>query len=509
MIKYDAVVIGAGNGGLVATIRLLQGGYKVLLVEKHNIPGGFATSFKRGRFEFEASLHELNDFGTKENSGDVRDLFDSLGVTDKIEWLQIPEAYRVISREEKLDATMPFGLEEFIDKMVSYVPDSRPSMEKFFALCKEIHAAQAYSNSVNGKTDQKIMLSEYSNFVRVGSYSVNEVLKAIKMPKKARDILNAYWCYLGAHCDDLSFIHYASMVYRYITKGAAMPKMRSHEISLAMVERIRELGGDVWFNSQAEKILTDENGVCGVVLKGGKKIATKHVVANCSPHTVFGSMIDNVPEKIVRAVNARKFAGRGYTMFLGLNKSPDELGITNHNYFLYDTMDTAKQYDIMKKIATNEVQATVCLNRAYPECSPEGTTMMYFTTLYMSDDWANVKPEDYVATKEDVAKRMIERFEQDTGCKISDSIEEISIATPMTYARYCLHPQGDIYGYESQYWDGLTPRLLMMGEDQEERNIKGLRFAGGYAMRLSGYSSAYFSGDISGRQTVGDIKKEG
>ena len=39
MIKYDAVVIGAGNGGLVATIRLLQGGYKVLLVEKHNIPG--------------------------------------------------------------------------------------------------------------------------------------------------------------------------------------------------------------------------------------------------------------------------------------------------------------------------------------------------------------------------------------------------------------------------------------------------------------------------------------
>lgn len=136
MIKYDAVVIGAGNGGLVATIRLLQGGYKVLLVEKHNIPGGFATSFKRGRFEFEASLHELNDFGTKENSGDVRDLFDSLGVTDKIEWLQIPEAYRVISREEKLDATMPFGVEEFIDKMVSYVPDSRPSMEKFFALCK-------------------------------------------------------------------------------------------------------------------------------------------------------------------------------------------------------------------------------------------------------------------------------------------------------------------------------------------------------------------------------------
>lgn len=33
MKKYDAVVIGAGNGGLVAAIRLLQGGAKTLLVE--------------------------------------------------------------------------------------------------------------------------------------------------------------------------------------------------------------------------------------------------------------------------------------------------------------------------------------------------------------------------------------------------------------------------------------------------------------------------------------------
>ena len=507
MKKYDAVVIGAGNGGLVAAIRLLQGGAKTLLVEKHNIPGGFATSFKRGRFEFEASLHELNDFGTKDNAGDVRDLFDALGVTDKIEWLQIPEAYRVISREEKIDATMPFGIKAFIDKMEQYVPGSRKSMQKFFDLAEEVRAAQAYSNSVNGNTDQKVMLSQYGNFVRCGSYSVNEVLDAIKMPKKAKDILNAYWCYLGAHCDDLSFVHYSSMVIRYITRGAAMPKSRSHEISLAMVERIRELGGDVWFNTEAVKIKTGaDGGVEGVVLKNGEEIQTRHVIANCSPHIVYGKMMDKVDERIVKETNARKFAGRGFTMFLGLNKSADELGITNHNYFLYDTMDTAKQYDLMKTIESNEVQATVCLNRAYPECSPEGTTMMYFTTLYMSDDWANVKPEDYFKVKDYVANKMIDRFEQDTGCKIRDSIEEISVATPMTYARYCGHPEGGIYGYESQYWDGLMPRLLMMAEDHKTR---GLRFAGGFSMRLSGYSSAYFSGDITGRQTVGDIKREG
>lgn len=507
MKKYDAVVIGAGNGGLVAAIRLLQGGAKTLLVEKHNLPGGFATSFRRGRFEFEASLHELNDFGTADNAGDVRVLFDELGVTDKIDWLEIPEAYRVISRAEKLDATMPFGVSAFIDKMEKYVPGSRPSVTKFFDLAEEIRLAQAYSSSVNGKTDPKYMVEHYGNFVRCGSYSVNEVLSALKMPKKAKDILNAYWCYLGAHCDDLSFLHYASMVNRYILRGASMPKMRSHEISLALTERVRELGGDILFNTEAVKISTDrEGGVAGVTLDDGTEIITRHVIANCAPHVVFGRMMDKAPEAEIRATNARKFAGRGFSMFLGLDASAEELGVENHNYFLYDTMDTAAQYEKMRTIKENEVQATVCLNRAYPECSPKGTCMMYFTTLYMSDDWGNIKPEEYYKTKNYVADKMIARFERDTGAKLRGHIEEISVAAPMTYARYCGHPQGVIYGYESQYWDGLMPRLQMMGEDHK---VRGLRFAGGYAMRLSGYSSAYFSGDISGRQTVGDIKKEG
>ena len=225
MDKYDAVVIGAGNGGLVAAIRLLQGGAKVLVVEKHNLPGGFATSFRRGRFEFEASLHELNDFGPADNGGDVRALFDALGVTDKIEWTPIPEAYRVIARKEKLDVTMPFGVKAFIDKMEKEVPGSRLSTERFFQLADDTRAAQKYTNERNGVVESSVMVKEYGNYVRTGSYSVNEVLDSIRMPKKAQDIIRAYWCYLGAHCDDLSFSHYASMVIRYISRGAMMPKM--------------------------------------------------------------------------------------------------------------------------------------------------------------------------------------------------------------------------------------------------------------------------------------------
>jgi phytoene dehydrogenase-like protein len=73
---YDAIVIGAGNGGLTAAVTLAGKGIRTLLLERHNLPGGFATSFVRGRFEFEPSLHEIADFGPPDDKGSVRKLLE-------------------------------------------------------------------------------------------------------------------------------------------------------------------------------------------------------------------------------------------------------------------------------------------------------------------------------------------------------------------------------------------------------------------------------------------------
>ena len=79
MPKYDIVVVGAGNAGMSAALQCQLAGKKTLLIEKHNLPGGAATSFVRGRFEIEPSLHEICDYGPDDNPGDVRNILDAYG----------------------------------------------------------------------------------------------------------------------------------------------------------------------------------------------------------------------------------------------------------------------------------------------------------------------------------------------------------------------------------------------------------------------------------------------
>ena len=58
--KYDAIVIGAGGGGLAAASKLALGGMKVLVIEQHSKVGGYMGNFERGDYTFEISLHAMD-----------------------------------------------------------------------------------------------------------------------------------------------------------------------------------------------------------------------------------------------------------------------------------------------------------------------------------------------------------------------------------------------------------------------------------------------------------------
>ena len=510
MPKFDCVVIGAGNGGLAAACKMALEGKKTLLIEKHNLPGGCASSFRRGRFEFETALHELCEWGTEENPANCRKfVVDDYGV--KLKGHIVPENFRVITTasdgKTHIDATLPCGVEAFTDAMEKYVPGCRKSIEDFFEIGQECLDAGNYSLSVNDNTDNKYMMEHFPNFLRVGSYPVNKVFKALKMPPLAQDIMNTYWGYLAVDADRLSYLQYSNMVNLYVRYGAWIPDKTSHELTTGMVERFREMGGTVWFNCTAEKILFgDDKAVSGVVTDRGT-IETRHVICNANPSMVYATMVPEevIPERMIKLANARKYSARMFVVYLGLDKSAEELGLKDYSIFMPETADSAKEYESGKRMETNLNMVSVCYNTVNPNFSPEGTCVISLTTTYMDDDWANVEEDDYVETKNRLAKRMIERFEQKLGVEITPYIEEIEVATPWTMCNFVNVPQGAAYGYELDGWDSMMARMRMMGSEYE---VKGLRFVGAASIRGDGYNSAIFSGNTMAKMTLGDMRRE-
>lgn len=502
--QYDVIVVGAGNGGLVAAATAAKYGLKTLLLEKNNIPGGCATSFCRGRFEFEPSLHELAGFGSPENPGDVRQLFEKLGVDATM--LPVEDAFRsIITGPGGYDVTMPTGEDAFIEAMEQHAPGSRESMTAFFELARQTDRALAYLTQSRGNPDPAIMGSEHLNFMKIANLPIDKVLDALQMPARAREILTTYWCYLGAPADMLNFIHYALMVNRYISLDPYIPKMRSHELSLALDERVRAFGGEIRYNSPVTRFLI-QNGRCTGVATAQGELYAKQVISNIIPHNVFGGMVEEaqVPPAERKRANARKFGASALVLYLGVNKSPEELGVKDYSVFLSSTCDSREQFRRMHTLEENDFQIMNCLNIANPGCSPAGTSLFYSTQLYFDGSWDSVKPEAYKATKNRIAAKLIKQYEDAVGVKLTGHIEELSVAAPPTFARYLGTPQGSIYGYMGQTWDGMLPRTMAMGMEQ---SIQGLRFCGGHATRLDGYSSSYQTGETMASLAALDIKE--
>jgi len=499
---YDVIVIGAGNAGLSAAATTARHGLKTLVIERNLLPGGCATSFRRGRFEFETSLHELANVGPEDNPGTVRKFFEEYGID--IDWCIEKTAFRaIVDGEDGYDVTMPVGVDAFCDEMERQVPGSYDSVRAVFDLAKKADAALAYLSQ--GKPDPQVLMTEHVDFLRMASHSVNEGLDALGMPKKAQHILSTYWSYLGSPTDQLDFLLYTIMDERYIGLGPAMPHMRSNELALALESSIRRNGGEIWYNTEVSQILVRDGKAYGVRI-GNKEIYAKKIISNCHPGTAYKKLLskDHIPEKAVKLANARTNGMQFFTMYIGLCRSAKELGINDYSVFLLGSPDTREQYNSCENI-NDSLMIVNCLNNVLPDASPEGTSTLFFTTLLIKDLLEGVSPEEYKKVKNNIADTLIRRYEEKLGVSIRPYIEEIAISTPATFARYLNTPGGTPYGYELTLWDSMMARTL---NGKNEQLIGNLWLVGAHGERGDGYNSTYANGRCCGLKAVREIHLE-
>lgn len=507
--KYDVIVVGAGNGGLVAAATTAKAKLDTLLLEKHNLPGGSASSFRRGRFEFEPSLHELCSVGTAEKPSIIYDIFDRLGA--KVDWVYEENAFRtIVTGEDGYDVKVRVGLENFCDDVEKAVPGSRKSVRALFDVIEKNEIARAYLDKKNNNPNPLVMAMKYQDFLRSASHSVEEVEIALGIPEKARNIINSYWCYLGIPTDEINGLHYLSMLGSYVNDGAAMPRKRSHEISLALEKVILDNGGKIWYNCEVTEFIYNTAGdAIGVVLADGRKLYAKQIISNVIPHNVY-AMNDSrfAPERELKLANSRKFGITFITIYVGLDVTMEELGIKDYTLFRSSEANPRKQFEKIKNdFRTAGYYVANCLNAAIPDCSPEGTSMLFFTVpLYGNQLPDDLTPANYKKFKNEIAESIIKDYEQLMGVDVMNHVEEISIATPVSFARYLGTPDGEVYGYETTDWDNIISRIQSKAKDFA---IKNLTFCGGHDVRGDGYSSAYVTGEQAGFIAISNIKKGG
>lgn len=513
--KYDVIVIGAGNGGLGAAVTCAKAGLSTLLLEKHNIPGGSASSFVRGRFEFEPSLHELAGVGNPEDPGAIDQMFERFGAD--VDWIRHGSTFRLVvpakegdkdtfinenGVEVSIDARMPAGFEEFATKLEELVPGSYDSCMAAFDLATRMYSAL---DKLEKPLEIPSILKDVPDFMRITGHTVNEVLDALGMPKKAQDIFSTYWCYMGVPGSIFDYLYYSLVLHSYVKSGTGIPTLRSHEMSLAVDKKIRDYGGEIWYNSEVTKVIMKNGKPAGVVINGEKEVYASHFICNSHPNITWSELFEEteIPKKQLKMLNARKVACSLTTVYLGMNKTKEELGFNDYSVFIAPDGDSDKQFEDCQNLF-NSFCIINCLNEINSNASPEGTSQLFLTTMSFGDVMKDVTPETYKKYKTKIAEHMIDVCEKALNISIKPYIEEIEIAVPSTFCRYLNTPYGSPYGYMLEKWDSIIPRTIQYIQDQPFDNFL---FCGASQERGDGYGCAYYTGENAATLTIKAFKE--
>ena len=473
MSDYDAIVIGAGNGGLTASAALARKGLNVMLLERHNIPGGCATSFCRGRFEFEIALHQLSGLGTPDKPGPLRMSLDKLGIMDDLEFVEISDLYSVHMLDGFHIALKP-DKAQIIEALKDKFPHEKDAIDAFFDLVYQ------YAGDMIGAfifRDPEPSRQKYPRLYQYAFKNTKDVLDDFFTDPLLKSVLSVFWGYLGISTDQLAFAYLAMVLFQYIEFKPFHIKGGSQALSNAILNKYISHGGTAKFNCGVKQIIVEDDRVKGVVTDQDERIDAGYVVANISPITVYEQLIgeDQLPEKTIAEMRSRRLSTSAFTLYAGFDCDPADLGIhESTNFLMADTDISIRNHDRMKNLdITDELMVLSCYDISDPDFSPAGACQTNIVTLKYGEPWMRIPPHQYQKVKYRTAASMLKRVQQ-IFPNVRSHIEEIEAATPLTHMRYLGHPAGAIYGFEQQTKDSL---FFQPGRYSP---FQGLYFAGGW-----------------------------
>ena len=129
--SYDAVVIGAGIGGLVCANLLAKSGLRVLLAEQHYMVGGYCSTFRRAGFTFDAGTHFYPLLGNPATI--TGELLERMGVPTK--WIKMDPVDH-FHFPDGSSFSVP-AIDTYYEKPIAAFPHEAAAIDEFFEAARQ------------------------------------------------------------------------------------------------------------------------------------------------------------------------------------------------------------------------------------------------------------------------------------------------------------------------------------------------------------------------------------
>lgn len=498
-MKYDVIVIGAGVGGLAAALKLSSCGKKVLLLEKLPIPGGLATTFTRKGFTFESSIHCVDSLVEGQ---EVRVFLDETGISKEVDFIALADFSRIIYPGH--DFTADSNLDNFIALLKESFPQEKENIDKFTRAVKKFNRQFDGFSSSKLPFFLKLLISPlvYPLIILTSCLTAEQFLERYVKDDKLKAIITDIWRFAGLPPGRLSALYFLIIFKGYYCNPTAYIRGSSSRLFKAIVEKIKQSGSEVKFNTTVTDITT-HNGrkIKSVITDKGEEFQAKAVISNVNAIDTLANMLDDhaVKESYRKKFSSMEKSISAFQVYLGLDLPAKHLGMDHALFSINTTYDHLENYNYSLSGDYQRCPLELVDHAQIdPGLVPQGKGGLLIMALDDYAGWDNLSEEEYKKKKMEVANQFISRAEKYLP-GLSKHIEVMEAATPRTISRFGSSVKGAIYGFAQTLEQSSLNRL------PHETKVKGLFLAGAWTQPGGGVHACFLSGIDAGKLVLGQL----
>lgn len=453
--KYDVIVIGAGMGGLSTAAFLAKFGKRALVIEKHDKPGGYVTSFTRKGCRFDIGLEGLSELGENQI---IAKFLDFWGVSVKT--IKRTENIKVFSGNRSYFLRSNYLKEDFLEQF----PGEKNAIENFFKINNKI-ITEMYSGGTPKDPNEMSFIEKITfgvkSFVKrptVMKHGLKNAFPKLKKMFKDNNMINVVIS--KGICDMV----YSGHTYRWevVRKDCVYyPIGGMQAIPDVVVSSIKSNHGDVILNKEVGRIVIEDGVAKGVECNDGSRFYADIIVSNASTHYTVNKLANGVKEldPLRKTISKRSIFPGGMINFMGVKGNYDFRGANYIAILDENTVDLdVKDY--------NPHNCPIWLIVSERPDGQENYSVVILAYLPYSyhNNWETeedgTRNEGYRQLKKEVVRIINDRICEKMGEDFRKEILFCVPSTPVTSERYTYSKEGAFMGWsmKSDYYGKFLPQ---------------------------------------------------